>query len=166
MHENVLCFSGHSCFIQNKSNLQQLKIKMYEEIDKAIKNGTDTFYFGACCGFELVCANLVLSCKKIINFRNPQYIKLIAIIPYEEQANDWSNENRELYFDTLAKCDDVILLNTKYKKGCYYQKNRYMIEHSSKLICYYNGSGGILGYTINYAQKHNLQITNLYDIIK
>lgn len=92
----------------------------------------------------------------------PQCIKLIAIVPFEEQANSWKEENRELYFNTLAKCDDVITLNTNHIQGCYHERNRYMVDHSSRLICYYNGSGGGTGYTVNYAEKNNLQITNVY----
>ncbi len=48
--ENALCFSGHRSerLPKSKENLENLKLKIGEEVDRAIKNGTNTFYFGAC----------------------------------------------------------------------------------------------------------------------
>lgn len=49
-----------------------------------------------------------------------------------------------------------VILIAKYGEdmlGCYNQSNRYMVEHSSRLICYYNSSRGRTGYTVNYAEK-------------
>lgn len=159
-----LCFSGHKSekLPQSKEGLERLQKRLNEEIDKAIEDGVNKFYFGACYGFDLMCANEILRRKKVINFKKPKFIKLIAVIPYEEQAIRWNEENRELYYNILGKCDDVITLNTKYKQGCYYKRNRYMVDRTSRLICYYNGGGGITGYIVNYAKKCDLQIVNLY----
>lgn len=161
--EKTLCFSGHCSekLPQSEEKLEKLQKKLNEEIDKAIEDGVDTFYFSACYGFDLMCANVILSRKKLINLDKAQFVKLIAVLPYEEQPVHWNEENRELYYTTLAKCDDVITLNSKYIQGCYNESNRYMVEHSSRLICYYNGSGWGIGYTVNYAEKNNLKITNL-----
>jgi len=166
--EKSLCFSGHRSekLPQSKEKLEELKETLQEEIDKAIENGFDTFYFGACYGFDLMCAEAVLKRKRIINFNNPKIIILIAVAPFEEQAKNWSEEDRELYYDTLAQCDDVIMLNTSYKPGCYFQRNRYMVDNSSKLICYYDGGRGGTEYTVRYAEKNNLEITNLFERIK
>jgi len=40
-----------------------------------------------------------------------------------------------------------------------------MVDNSSKLICYYNGSGGGTGYTVDYAEKHSVPIINLCETI-
>jgi hypothetical protein len=37
-----------------------------------------------------------------------------------------------------------------------------MVDKSSKLICYYDGSGGGTGYTVEYAKKRSVQVVNLY----
>lgn len=43
--ENALCFSGHRSerLPKSKENLENLKLKIEEEIDRTIKNGTYTF---------------------------------------------------------------------------------------------------------------------------
>lgn len=163
--DTSLCFSGHRTerLPQTKSELENLKESLYQQIDNEIKNGIDTFYFGGCYGFDLMCAEIVLERKKIIEFFCPKFIKLIAVIPHEEQAKNWSEDDRELYYNILAQCDDVITLYTRFCNGCYYERNRYMVDKSSKMICYYNGEkGGGTEYTVSYAKKNNLEIINLY----
>ena len=48
-----------------------------------------------------------------------------------------------------------------FTAGCYHERNRYMVDNSSKLICYYDGSGGGTGYTVEYVKKRSIQIVNL-----
>ncbi len=163
--ENALCFSGHRSekLPKSKEDMEKLKVKLWKEIEKEIEDGVRTFYFGACYGFDLLCADIVLRRKHVIQFHNPQKIRLIAVVPFEEQAKNWKESDREIYYDTLAQCDDVITLNTRYKQGCYHERNRYMVDRSNKLICYYDGGFGGTAYTVNYAEKQNLEITNLYE---
>ena len=48
---------------QKGKQLETLKLRLWEEINKAIENGIDTFYFGACYGFDLMCADIVAKRK-------------------------------------------------------------------------------------------------------
>ncbi|WP_304508062.1 SLOG family protein [Anaerotignum sp.] len=145
-NENSLCFSGHRSekLPQSKEMLERLKLRVGEEIAKAMEGGIEIFYFGACYGFDLLCADIVLGRKKVIQIRKPKIISLIAVLPYEEQAKYWKEESREVYFSILAQCDEVITLSAKYHRGCYHERNRYMVEHSSKMICYFDGGKGEL----------------------
>ncbi|MCQ4935961.1 SLOG family protein [Anaerotignum propionicum] len=163
--EKSLCFSGHRSerLPKSKDEMENLKLRIGEEVDKAIKNGTDTFYFGACYGFDLLCAEIVIMRKRVVHISEPRVIKLIAVVPYEEQPKNWNEENREIYFTTLAQCDEVITLNAKYHQGCFHQRNRYMVDNSSKMICYYDGSKGGTAYTVKCAEKNKVQIINLYE---
>lgn len=165
--ENSLCFSGHrrERLPKNRKDMQKLKKRLYNEIDNAIKNGIYTFYFGACYGFDLMCADIVLKRRIIINLITPVKIKLIAVIPFENQSERWSNPDIQLYNNILKQCDRVITLNKDYKNGCYFERNRYMVDHSETLICYYNGGKGGTAYTVDYAKENNLKIINLYDNI-
>ncbi len=162
--EKSLCFSGHRSIKlpRNKERLEKLKENLWKEIDKAISRGIEIFYFGACYGFDLLCADIVLMRRRVIKPNDPKKITLIAVVPFEEQAKGWNEPNRDKYYDILEQCDDVLMLNTYYKSGCYSQRNRYMVDHSSKIICYYDGSKGGTAYTVRYAMQNDLQITNLF----
>ncbi len=164
MKDKTLSFSGHRSekLPKNKSQIDVLKQNLYRQIDIAIYEGYENFLFGACYGFDLICAEQVLVRKQVIKPTDPIVIKLIAVVPFEEQAAKWNDHDRTIYFDTLSNCDEVITLNTHFKIGCYYERNRYMIDNSSKLICYYNGSGGGTGYTVEYAENQSKPIINLF----
>lgn len=160
----TLCFSGHRTekLPKNNKKFANLIVRLNLEIEKAISEGYDTFLFGACYGFDLICAEEVLMRKQIIRYTDPvSSIKLIAVVPFEDQAARWNEHDRNKYFRILSKCNEVITLNKHYKSGCYHERNRYMVDNSSKLICYYNGSTGGTGYTAEYAEKQSIKIVNL-----
>lgn len=160
----TICFSGHSTEKLPKSNKEftNLILKLHLEIEKAITEGYSTFIFGACFGFDLICAEQILMRKQIIRFTDPiGSIKLVAVVPFESQAAKWNVQDRDKYFNILSKCDDVITSNKHYNNGCYHERNRYIVDKSSKLICYYDGSCGGTKYTVEYAEKQSLQIINL-----
>lgn len=164
----TVCFSGHrtSNLPKNKIEESYLIKNLYTQINKAIFDGYDTFLFGACYGFDLMCAEQVLLRKKVIKYTDPNKINIIAVVPFEEQASKWNQNDRNIYYNILSKCDEVITLNKQYEPGCYYERNRYMIDNSSMLICYFNGSSGGTKYTVEYAEKLSVPIINLYSTIK
>ncbi len=115
----------------------------------------------SCYGFDLICAEQVLKRKLVVRHTDPANINLIAVAPFETHAARWREQDREKYYNILSKCDEVIILNKQYKSGCYHERNRHMVDNSSKLICYYNGSGGGANYTVEYAERQSIQIINL-----
>ena len=159
----TICFSGHRTekLPKGKNEFNLMKQNLMYEIHKATSEGYDTFMFGACYGFDLICAQQILMRKQVIRHTDPTNIKLIAVVPFEDQAAKWKEQDRDKYFDILSKCDHVIILNKHYKSGCYHERNRYMVDNSSKLICYYDGSSGGTRYTVEYAKKQSIEIINL-----
>ncbi|MGE4485787.1 MAG: SLOG family protein [Oscillospiraceae bacterium] len=162
--ERTICFSGHRREKMPKGKaLEVLEERLVGEIEKAIGDGYDTFLFGGCYGFDLTAAAMVLSRKRRIDFLNPRRIRLIAIIPFENQALHWRESDRALYYDIMPQCDDVITLSLRYHDKCYADRNQYMTERSSRLICYWDGelrSG--TAQTIRMAQNQGMEIINLY----
>lgn len=159
----TICFSGHRTekLPKSEKNFIKLILDLNLEIENAISEGYDTFIFGACYGFDLICAEQILKRKQIVRHTDPSSINLIAVVPFEDQAARWKEQDRDKYFNILSKCEDVITLNKQYKSGCYHERNRYMVDNSNKLICYYDGSGGGTKYTVEYAEKQSVQIINL-----
>lgn len=159
----TVCFSGHRTEKLPKctEELEHLRDMLREQIDKAITDGYDTFIFGVCEGFDLMAAQMILYRKRVIKLGDPPNIKLIAAVPYEEQPKDWSEDDRNLYFETLALCDEVITLSTHYRRGIFYERNRFMVDNSTRLICYCKTSKGGTKYTLDYAEKQGLEIINL-----
>ena len=160
----TVCFSGHRSerLPKSKDELDELSILIYEEIDKAVNDGFDTFIFGACYGFDLMCAEMVLLRQMVVKQSDPKCIRLIAAVPFKEQSAKWSKRNQELYLNIISKCDEVITISAKFSMNCYRKRNRYMVDNSSRLICYYDGCSSGTGNTVNYAKQQGCEIINLY----
>ncbi|MSA02852.1 hypothetical protein GKG47_13785 [Lactonifactor sp. BIOML-A3] len=58
--EHSLCFTGHRSekLPKKAKQLETLKLRLWEEINKAIENGIDTFYFGACYGLPYMASSI------------------------------------------------------------------------------------------------------------
>ena len=53
----------------------------------------------------------------------------------------------------------AVLICPDYRPDCYYQRNRYMVDHASRLIgVWREGCPGGTQYTIQYAEKKGLEL--------
>ena len=53
----------------------------------------------------------------------------------------------------LAACDEVKVFSERYNRGCYFVRNRYMVDESSRVIAVYDGrSNGGTVFTMQYAR--------------
>ena len=128
-----------------------LKKLLREQIEALIAEGVTDFYTGMALAVDQWAAETVLEIKKT----NPA-VRLTAVLPYEGQANAWTVEQRERYFETLAACDEVVTLQARYTPSCMFERNRYMVDRSGILLAVYDGGEkGGTAYTVKYArQKH------------
>ena len=146
--EETACFSGYRAeklpFSVRDENQEYDKFlwSLSSVIRKSAEKGYRIFYTGGCTGFDILAGEMLLGMKEEF----PE-IQLIAVLPFEEQANTWGEFWREKYFTLLEHCDDVITLQP-----------RYMVDRSSLLICYYDGKTGGTQSTVAYAEKLGLEV--------
>jgi uncharacterized phage-like protein YoqJ len=132
----------------------RLKLAMAGQINALIQSGISVFYTGMAQGVDQWGADIVLATKR----RHP-HVRLIAVLPCETQANRWSPQQRERYFDILACCDNVIMLSAHYTRQCMRERNRYMVDHADVLLAVYDGGPkGGTAHTVHYAQRKNRRI--------
>lgn len=156
MENEITCtFTGHRpssySFGYDEENYDCLNLKaiLVKQIGALIGNGVKTFLTGMALGADIWCAEIVLKFKEAY----PD-IRLIAVIPCETQADRWSVEQRERYFNILAKCDETVYISRHYTNDCMFRRNRWLIDHSSFVIAVYNGSPkGGTAYTVEYARR-------------
>lgn len=133
----------------------KLKILLALEINKMRKSGVTTFLSGMDPGPSMWYSEIILGMKQSAP---GNAVRLIAVLPYEGQANHWSEYYRERYFYILAEVDDVITLQSRYTPDCIYRRNRNLVDSSAHLIAIYNGHRGGTKYTIDYATRNGLDI--------
>ncbi len=62
------------------------------------------------------------------------------------------------YSDLLKEADLVVPVSKHYHKGVYQIRNEWMVDHSSRVIAYYNGEPGGTKNTIDYAEKKGIEV--------
>ena len=107
------------------------------------------FISGMSLGVDLYAAEIVLDLKVAY----PD-ITLESAIPCESQAETWSDEQRDRYFDIAARCDKETLLQTRYTWDCIEKRNRYMVNHANMLLAVWDGTSGETSSTVRYARRH------------
>ncbi|MDR2340590.1 MAG: DUF1273 domain-containing protein [Deltaproteobacteria bacterium] len=162
--EKSVAFSGHRTgkLPKTRDKYKILEKRLKEEIEKSIAKGYDTFIMGACYGFDLLAAEMILNRQQTVSIGNGGKIYLIAAVPFEGQADDFSQTDQDLYYKVLDQCDEVVTLNPDYRRGCFAERNRWMVDRASHLICYFDGKPSGTGHTVKYAKKNGLSIVNLY----
>lgn len=159
--QKTCCFTGHRPaklsfgYDEGSPDCLRLKVRLTGLIDEMRMKGVTTFITGMAQGVDIFAAEAVIDIRRAYT---KDKIRLIAVIPYEGQADKWNEKYRERYFDILATADDVITLQHRYTESCMLERDRYMVNSSAHLIAVYNGSKGGTKYTIDYALKKGLNV--------
>lgn len=136
----------------------RMKELLLREIKYWASQGCETFYGGVARGMDIVFGEQVLLAKQ----QGHPGIKLVGVIPFEEQAATWSEAWRSRYFSLMSKSDDEVLISAHYTKDCYHRRNRYMVDNADVLIAVYNGSdSGGTAYTVRYANQKGKMVVVL-----
>ncbi len=156
------CFSGYRPskfpfpFKQGNADFQVLIRNLTTTISALIADDCTVFYTGMATGFDILAGEVVLLFKK----QHPD-IKIIAVVPFEEQEKSYSLDWKNRYTTVLNACDEVIVLSKEYHAGCYQNRNKYMVDNSDYVVTWYDGKQGGTRNTLNYAQKKKRYIVNI-----
>ena len=151
------CFTGHR---PEKLNASEADVKKWleEQIDKAIADGYVTFITGCAMGVDIWAGQIVLERKAV----NPD-IHLIAATPWPGFSNMWNIYWQVQYSDLLKNADLVVPVSNHYSKDVFQKRNEWMVDHSNRVIAYYNGTPGGTRNTIEYAEKKMIEVVMLQE---
>ena len=151
-----VAFTGHRNIEGNKR--LELRVAVDNALIELHQSGYRNFINGMAMGFDLLAASAVIALK-----RRFSDVKLIAVVPYRNQSEKFSEYEQKRYQYALQNADEVIVLREKYSNGCLLRRNDYMLAHASGLIAYYDGKpkGGTF-YTIRKASESSMPIINLF----
>ena len=141
MIEKTCCVTGHRKIPMNR--LAYVELELRKTIMAAVDDGYTRFINGGAAGVDLLFAAIVAELKE-----QGHRLYLEAALPYADRKK---NKNQS-FQRMLATCDSVKVITERYNRGCYFVRNRYMVDESSRIIAVYDGreSGGTV-YTMQYA---------------
>lgn len=147
MAEKTCCVTGHRDIPVEQ--IDAVKYALRREIIKAVSDGYTGFMTGFADGVDQYFAEMVIKLQE--DFPN---LRLIAVLPYQKRVDGL--ESREQTKALLHACADVVVIQEEYRPNVYAKRNRYMVEHSDRVIAVYDGreKGG----TVNTIRlTHNMK---------
>jgi uncharacterized phage-like protein YoqJ len=154
MKDKTCCFTGHRKI--PPLTALGLKRKLEKTLKEKIEQGYLYFGAGGALGFDTLAAQAVIKLRQ-----SYPDIKLILVLPCENQDARWREQDRELYRDILQKADKVTYVQKDYTYDCMHKRNRRLVDCSSLCICYLTERTGGTAYTVDYAHKNGLDVINL-----
>ena len=157
--EQTCCFSGHRPaklpWGGNEADERCLALKcaLAAHLEALYAEGYRHFICGMALGCDMYFAEAVTALREVHGD-----VTLEAAIPCGTQPDRWNRAQRERYNALLNACSKVTVLQIRYSPECMMQRNRYMVDHSSKLLCCYNGRPGGTMRTILYAERSGIGV--------
>lgn len=145
---STCCFTGHRPEKLQRSE-STIRAALQNEIELALNNGYTIFLTGMSRGVDLWAAELVLE------YRSIHPIKLFCAIPFCGFEKNWNNKWQSQYYRVLSQADGHRYFSPAFSYASYHERNRWMVDHSSRVIgVYHSGKGGTFQ-TLLYAKKQN-----------
>ena len=151
-YSHVCCFTGHR---PERLDMPEEKVKKWleEQINKAIEEKYTDFISGMQRGVDLWAAEIVLRLKK-----EGKPVRLIAASAFKGMENRWDQSWKDRYNAVLADADEVNYISDEPGRKAFFERNKWMVDHSRRLIAVYTGAPGGTQNTINYARKEHLDV--------
>lgn len=137
-------------FEENNPYCTKFKLQLRERIILLIEDLSVThFISGMNIGIEQYAAEVILDLKSLY----PQ-ITLEGVLPFENQAVNWTEYQRDKYFFIMKESDKETLLQYRYTNDCMGNSDLYMVSKSKFIITVCNKSKtSRIGKLISYAKS-------------
>ncbi|MDO4362887.1 MAG: SLOG family protein [Clostridia bacterium] len=152
--DKTCCFTGHRDISPYEYDLVFKNVK--DEITHLVDKGVIYFGTGGALGFDTIAAQAVLEVREV----RPE-IKLILVLPCENQTKYWKQQDIDVYNDIKANADKVKILSPYYYNGCMQKRNRHLVDCSSTCICFLTKNEGGTAYTVDYAKEKGVKVINI-----
>ena len=163
--ENTCCFTGHREYKlpwgsdENDPRCRTLQQQLFDAVDAVYAAGIRHFICGMARGADFYACEAALAARE----RYP-HITVEAAIPCPTQADGWPEAERARWRSLIERCDFETLVQARYAPGCMQRRNRYMVEHSGRVIAVFDGQEGGTRRTVEYAMRQGLEVVLLMPV--
>ena len=151
----AVCFTGHRAV----KDADAVRKRLTELVEGLIRDGYRTFLSGGARGFDTLAAETVLQMKEKYHD-----IALNIILPFEcpyEYEGGWTDAEIARHKSQLDRANSTVILQSSYKRGCYYLRDRYLVDNATLCIAYQTRNSGGTAYTVKYAKGKSIDIINI-----
>ena len=152
-------FTGHRRI--KPSHRNALGGLLLRAINYAYENGCREFFCGGAVGFDTEAARAVLRFR----IDHPD-VKLILLLPCQDQDDGWSDSQRDAYGYVLKSADEIRYTSDYYTQNCMKIRNQALADSCDILIAYLSESKSGAGQTVRMAEKQGKSVYNLYPTLE
>ena len=140
---------------RKKLNMSETEVIAWleAEILKAIDDGFVTFVSGMTRGVDIWAAEIVLRLRS-----EGEQIRLIAACAFRGMEERWDTEWQERYRSILLSANGVYYIGERPGTASFLKRDRWMVDHASRLIAVYCGVPGGTRETIEYAKAEGIEV--------
>lgn len=146
------CFSGQG---PNKLKTPGEEVDAWfeQQIDAAIADGYSTFLCGCGMGADLDAGMAVLRKRDA-----GAPVKLICVVPWPGFARKWDYVWQAPYEYLLNHADYVKMISDTFHDKVFRERNEYLVNHSRRLIAWYEDGVSRTWDTIEYAVLQGIEV--------
>ena len=133
---------------ESEPYIREIKLALRQSIELAYEYGFRHFLSGMARGFDLWAAESVLQLQDA-----GLKIDLWALLPYPEMDHRGEPEWHERFLYAHSRAAWSGSVEPRYTVWCHQSRDKALIDASSAVISYFDGTPGGTEYTIRYAQK-------------
>jgi len=143
-------------FDERDARCMEFKFRLREALEYLVGKGYVDFLSGGALGFDQMAAEMVLSLRE----KYP-WVRLIMVLPFDGQADRWSEEQRRRWLDIIEASDRVVHVSHEYDQGVFFRRNHYLVENAHLLLAAFDGQPGGTAGTVAYARRHGVKVLRL-----
>ena len=160
------CFSGHRPDRfpwgpnENDEGCRRLKALLKEEIEEACRAGHTHFIAGGASGVDTWAAEIVREVKRGAG----GILTLEIAVPFEGFNSGWGAGDMRRQKKIQDAADKITVVSTVKKAHAFYERNRYMVDQSDRLIAVFDEKAGIRGgtfQTLCYAKMKGIEVRQI-----
>ena len=153
--KHACSFTGHR---PEKLDMRPSRVISWleEEIRNAVNAGYTDFISGMQRGVDIWAAEIVLKLKA-----EGKPVKLIAACAWNGMEDRWEQNWQERYKAILKEADKIVYVSKYPGRAAFFERNHWMVDHSSRLIGVYTGALGGTKETVWYAKNNGLEVVTI-----
>ncbi len=138
---------------------RQLAQVLRQTIRRTYHQGYSIYLNGFMAGWDILAAEAVLAMRE-----ECPHIRCVCVAPFKKHFfahAGWTPEWKARALRVSRQADLAFTLDEEYQRGTYYSRDRFLVNHASLIIAFYDGRPGGTKYTLDYAAKKGLRTINL-----
>ena len=91
-------------------------------------------------------------------------IPTVLALPFEGFECKWPKESQEYLHSLMNPAEVVFVCDPGYAPWKMQERNKWMVDHSDRVLALWNGTDGGTANCVRYAEKVGKPITNLWEV--